>query len=307
MDGGVPVDVVKNQQEYGLRKNGQHLTHKVFYIDRMEPSFIVYTLIILIVLYLALTISYRWFVGSSDEQDLIVYPGTFRDGLTSNDKISTTYSGSQMPQIYGGGEYSISTWIYVTDWNVNKGKNKPFLVLSGGNKTPSGILTLIMYLGQFTNKLGVRVSCETQYDKGLRLKDDYDNIVSGKSPYSDSSADFKKCDIEHVNLQKWVNITAVLNGRTLDIYIDGKLSRSCLLDGLFKVDGDIPTLRLGGPDAFGGLIGITRSANFAYSPDKVYYYYQNGPFSRFTLSSLDPGQYSIDIKNRGATIFSSST
>jgi hypothetical protein len=273
----------------------------------MEPSFIVYTIVILIVLYLAISIGYRWFVGAGDDEDIIVYPGTFKDGLVSNDKIPTVYSGSQVPPIYAGGEYSISTWIYVTDWNVNKGKNKPFLILSGGNKASSGILTLIMYLGQFTNKLGVRVSSETQYDKGLSFKPDYDNIVAGTSPYTDSSADFKKCDIEHVNLQKWVNITAVLNGRTLDIYIDGKLSRSCLLDGLFKVDGEIPTLRLGGPDAFGGLIGLTRAANFAYSPDKVYYYYQNGPFSRFTLSSLYPGQYSIDIKNKGTILFSSST
>jgi len=273
----------------------------------MEPSFIVYTIILLVVLYLALSIAYRWFVGTSDEQDMVIYPGTSRDGLVSNDKKATIYSGSQIPQIYGGGEYSISTWIYVNDWNVNKGKNKPFLVLSGGNKSASGILTLIMYLGQFTNKLGIRVSSETQYDKGITLIDDYSKIVSGTSPYSDSSADFKKCDIEHVNLQKWVNITAVLNGRTLDIYIDGKLSRSCLLDGLFKVDGDTPILKLGGPDAFGGLIGLTRSANFAYSPDRVYYYYQNGPFSRFSLSNLDPGQYSIDIKNRGRVLFSSST
>jgi len=202
----------------------------------MDPSFIVYTIVILIVLYLAISITYRWFVGGGDDDDFIVYPGTFKDGLVSNDKKVTVYSGSQLPQIYAGGEYSISTWIYVNDWNVNKGKNKPFLVLSGGNKAASGILTLIMYLGQFTNKLGVRVSSETQYNKGITQTDDYSKIVSGQSPFSDSSADFKKCDIEHVNLQKWVNITAVLNGRTLDIYIDGKLSRSCLLDGLFKVD-----------------------------------------------------------------------
>ena len=273
----------------------------------MEPSFIVYTLIILLVLYVGLSITYRWFIGSSDTQDIVIYPGTFSDGLTSNGKTSTVYSGAQVPQIYGGGEYSISTWIYVNDWNINKGKNKPFLLLSGGSKARSSILTLVMYLGQFTNKLGVRVSSETQYDKGLTSDDSYAKIVAGTSPYSDSSADFQKCDIERVNLQKWVNITAVLSGRTLDIYIDGKLSRSCLLDGLFKVDGDNPTIRLGGPDAFGGLIGKTRASNFAYSPDKVYYCYQEGPFSRFSLSSLDPGQYSIDIKNRGATIFSSST
>jgi hypothetical protein len=170
-------------------------------------------------------------------------------------------------------------------------------------------MTMVMYLGQYTNKLGVRVSVESPNDTlgDLTYSKDYKAIVDGTSPYTDSSPDFKKCDIEQVDLQKWVNITAVLSGRTLDIFIDGKLSRSCLLDGLFKVQGETPTLKLGGPNGFGGIIGMTRAANFAYSPDRVYSYYQEGPFAGFSFSSLDPGQYSFDVKRKGSVIFSSSS
>jgi hypothetical protein len=170
-------------------------------------------------------------------------------------------------------------------------------------------MTLVMYLGQFTNKLGVRVSTESASDSlgDLTVARDYAAIVAGTSPYTDSSPDFKKCDIEQVDLQKWVNITTVLTGRTIDIYIDGKLSRSCLLDGLFKVAGEKPTLKLGGPNGFGGIIGMTRAANFAYSPDRVYSYYQEGPFSSFSLSSFDPSQYSLDFKRKGSVVFSTSS
>lgn len=264
--------------------------------------------VLAILMLVALYYLWKWLYGGSDETDMVIYSSS-SNGLPAKDKKATVYSGSQVPQIYGGGEYSISTWIYVTNWGINKGKNKPFLVLSGGAPESTGIMTLVMYLGQYTNKLGVRVSCEAQDNKmgDLTFARDYVSIVDGKSPYTDSSPDFKKCDIEQVDLQKWVNITAVLTGRTIDIYIDGKLSRSCLLDGLFKVSGETPTLKLGGPDGFGGLIGMTRAANFAYSPDRVYTYYQQGPFTSFSLSSLNPGDFSFDIKRNGSTVFSTST
>jgi hypothetical protein len=274
----------------------------------MEPSRMVIMAVLAILMLVALFYLWKWLYGGSDESDMIIYSSS-SGGLPAKDKKATVYSGSQIPQIYGGGEYSISTWIYVTNWGINKGKNKPFLVLSGGAPESTGIMTLVMYLGQFTNKLGVRVSCESQDNRmnDLTFRRDYVSIVDGKSPYTDSSPDFKKCDIEQIDLQKWVNITTVLTGRTIDIYIDGKLSRSCLLDGLFKVSGETPTLKLGGPDGFGGIIGMTRAANFAYSPDRVYNYYQQGPFTSFSLSSLNPGDYSFDIKRNGSTVFSSST
>jgi hypothetical protein len=274
----------------------------------MEPIQMVIAAVVAILVIVALYYLWKWLYGNSDMQDMVIYSSP-SDGLPGKDVSSKVFSGAQVPQIYGGGEYSISTWIYVTNWGINKGKNKPFLVLSGGSPEASGLMTMVMYLGQFTNKLGVRVSVESASSNtgDLTYTRDYAAIVAGTSPYTDSSPDFKKCDIEQVDLQKWVNITAVLSGRTLDIFIDGKLSRSCLLDGLFKVDGETPTLKLGGPNGFGGLIGMTRAANFAYSPDRVYSYYQQGPFSSFSLSSLNPGEYSIDLKRNGSPVFSSST
>jgi hypothetical protein len=196
---------------------------------------------------------------------------------------STVFTTGAMPPLYGGGEFSISTWIYVTNWGINKGKNKVFLTLSGGANAFS---TLVMYLGQNINKLGVRVTSDTT-DASTTLDSSQMTLLrSGVTPYTDVASDFKKCDIESVDLQRWVNITAVLSGRTLDIYMDGKLSRSCVLNGVYKVDGDTSTLTLGGPSGFGGYIGQTRGANYAYSPDQVYLNYLNGPFNTSLLSQI---------------------
>jgi len=282
--------------------------HKLFYKNRMEPSRIVILVVLAILMLISLYYLWKWLYGNSDMEDLIIYSSP-SDGLPANDTKVTTFSGKQVPQIYPGGEYSISTWIYVTNWGIRKGYNKPFLILSGGAPESTGYMTLVMYLGQFTNKLGVRVSSDgaDSTSHTLTFTNSLTAIVAGQSPYTDASTDFKKCDIESIDLQKWVNIVAVLTGRSIDIYIDGKLSRTCLLDGLFKADGDVPTLRLGGPTGFGGIIGMTRAANFAYSPDRIYSYYQEGPFSKFSLSSLDPSKYTTDIKRMDTTVFSTSS
>jgi len=254
---------------------------------------VIYILVILLIL-TGLYYLWRWLNGSSDVQDMIIYSSP-SGGMPAKSTNTTVYRGTQVPQIYPGGEYSISTWIYVTNWTVNKGLNKPFLVLSGGG---GNYMTLVMYLGQFTNKLGIRTSYETvNAADGLLATSGgspvYPNIVSAKRGYTDS--ELQKCDIESVDLQRWVNITVVMMGKTVDVYIDGKLSRSCVLDGLFKADGDTPTLTLGGPDGFGGIIGKTRAANQAYSPDAVYTHYQDGPFtSGFSLSDFSIFKSSCD-------------
>jgi hypothetical protein len=165
-------------------------------------------------------------------------------------------------------------------------------MLSGGGGTSQ---TMIMYLGQNVNKLGIRVSSTKALDSTQ-----FNSIIEGSTPYTDVAADFKMCDIETVDLQKWVNITAVLSGRTLDVYIDGKLSRSCVLEGTFTTDGDKTTVTLGGttpatdsrsgtitvPNGFGGYIGNTRAANYAYSPDQVYNTYLKGPTNDSIWSQL---------------------
>lgn len=242
----------------------------------MLPDSIAVKVVGVIIILVVILSLYRWLSGSGDLEDVVLY-NNIKNGLVAFSQNPLTFDTSVMPQLYGGGEFSICTWVYISNWAVNKGNNKIFLSLSGGG---GGFSTMVMYLGQTTNKLGIRVSCDSPDTIGSsNIIDDtqLSKIVNGLTPYTDSSSDFKKCDIESIDLQRWVNITTVLSGRTLDVYIDGKLSRSCVLNGLYMVDADDTTLVLGGPAGFGGYIGQTRCANYAYSPDQVYSYYTSGP------------------------------
>ena len=225
-----------------------------------------------VVLVVVLYYLYVWLNGSGDVQDYILYTAP-NSGLKANDTSAKSFSSANVPGLYAGGDYSVSTWVYVTDWSKNSGSNKPFLTVSGGGNAYN---TLVMYLGSYVNKLGIRLSQDGSATPYKITPTEMTTLTAGTGVYSDSS--FLNCDISSVNLQKWVNVTLVMSGKTADVYIDGKLSRSCILDGMYPVDGDTPTVTLGGPAGFGGLIGQTRVANYAYAPDQVYKYYLAGPY-----------------------------
>jgi hypothetical protein len=271
------------------------------------PTKMIFNISIYVIIALAIYYFYRWLNGSgnSDAIETILYssPSVGLPGKSTEPRMFTT-GATGVPALYEGGEYSVSTWIYITNWGVNKGYNKPFLRLTGGST--GGYDTLIMYLGQNVSKLGVRVSTENMKLNTAELNKIRPSTGSsyGMSPYTDIET--TKCDIETIDLQRWVNINTVLNGRTIDVYIDGKLSRSCVLDGMYKVAGDAPKLIVGGPTGFGGLIGQTQAANYAYSPDQVYKIYQNGPFDTSIMtkimSYLDPGQWSLSVKRNGSDV-----
>lgn len=276
------------------------------------PGRMIFMVCVFIIFAVSIYYLYRWLNGSGEMQDVTVY-GDPESGMKAMVTSGpTVFKGEQLPALYGGGEYSVSTWIYITSWGTNKLKNKVFLTLSGGGGD-GGYKTLVLYLGQQVNKLGVRVSYDSNTSVGspnILNSAQMDKIKNGVTPYTDVAGDFKKCDIESIDLQRWVNITVVLSGRTSDVYIDGKLSRSCVLDGMFKVDANTPTIELGGPDGFGGYIGKTRAANFAYSPDQVYKHYQNGPFESAWLTwwqmLTNPGAIGILITKNGIPLFRAS-
>lgn len=275
------------------------------------PGRIIFMVAGVAILGLVLYYVYKWLSGDAEKQDMVVYTSP-SSGLVANSGSPQVFENENVPALYGGGDYSISTWVYISNWGINKSKNKTFLTLSGGSA--AGFNTLVMYFGQFVNKLGVRVSYETADSTNAQATLDQNQMAllnAGTTPYSDSAPDFKKCDIEMVDLQRWVNITTVISGRTVDVYIDGKLSRSCVLDGMFKVDGSNTRLSLGGPNGFGGFIGSTRCANFAYAPDQVYRIYQGGPLDTSIWSLIksyfDPNQYSFSVKRNNQELISATT
>lgn len=86
------------------------------------------------------------------------------------------------------------------------------------------------------------------------------------------------CDVPGVDLQRWTHITTVFSGKITDVYMNGKLARSCIGASYFKVDASpikINLLRYG--KYFNGKIANMNLYTIALNPAQIYDMYTKGP------------------------------
>ena len=86
------------------------------------------------------------------------------------------------------------------------------------------------------------------------------------------------CDLPEIDLQRWTMVTVIISGKIIDVYVDGKLTRSCAAPSYFKVDPtkDV-TIKICDRGGFDGYIGNTSVANYSMNPDEIYRTYLSGP------------------------------
>jgi hypothetical protein len=89
--------------------------------------------------------------------------------------------------------------------------------------------------------------------------------------------DYPLCDIQNLPLQKWICLAVVMNGRVMDVYMDGKLTRSCVLPGIPIVERGNNVISLGMLGGWAGAMSTTRFYGYALTPDVIYSLYQEGP------------------------------
>ena len=175
-----------------------------------------------------------------------------------------------MPPLYQGGEFSVSTWIYVNNWSVNQNKNKSILRIGG-----STFDTLRIYLGASQPQVMVRL------DDGTQKMKPSDKTFTDLQTGANLQNSFTICDTPPIDLQRWVNLVVVVNGMTCDVYVDGKLIRSCVLPNYFTVDTNYSVRMLedgtGNAGGFGGSISTTTMYGYALAPDAIYTNYIQGP------------------------------
>lgn len=145
--------------------------------------------------------------------------------------------------------YALSIWFYINDWNYKIGQQKVILDRRGKNSKPSPSITL------GANKNNITVSMETHVAENL--------------------TETSNCVINDVPLQRWTNLIMSINGRALDLYIDGKLVKTCILSGPPKNYTKAPIQVT--PD--GGFSGYTARLQYfsePLSPSDAYDIYREG-------------------------------
>ena len=107
----------------------------------------------------------------------------------------------------GGNNYGYSVWLYIDNWvsssvtsSTTNAVNKNVITRCNAAGNP----LFSMYLDNQQNNLSV--------------------VVKGN--------ELAPCTISNVQLQKWINLTMSVYGNTLDLYLDGKLVRTCIMNTL---------------------------------------------------------------------------
>ena len=145
-----------------------------------------------------------------------------------------------------------SIWVYVGDWNYRYGEKKVIFGRSDEFKNQGPLVSF----SATQNNIDVDV-------------DVYPNNKNEDSKVTHT------CTVTNVPLQKWVNIMLSVYNKTLDVYIDGKLSRSCLLPGVPKLSRSEDIVVT--PD--GGFTGNTAGFQFwdeESTPERAWDTYSKG-------------------------------
>lgn len=175
--------------------------------------------------------------------------------------IYTADKFKQIDQIY-----SLSTWIYIEDWNTNFGVAKNILDFER-----KGAKSTRFELDQYENNLLVHYDIYTNQAK----KDPVTRTVT----------------IPNINVQKWVNITVCFNTNNTDTYINGKLIDTDIHPFPIYSPANRKTntgnLILANKVGFSGKIGLTRYYGRVLSPQDAWDIYRSGPTTNLLGSLLN--------------------
>jgi len=232
--------------------------------------FIIFILLIVIIIIAVIS----WMVSAANKENAA-------NPVIINDVIDANVARPQfkLPEVTDGMGQSFSTWIYIKDWNYKFGQYKWILWKGDPRtaKTPNAngkIHSPSLWLYPNTNSLKVVTS-------------------------TTDSTGVESCDIPNIPLMTWVHIAYVLNNRTVDIYINGKLERSCALRGVPVLDNSPVYVTGGTPEAgFFGKMGKTQYFTKSLLPNDVMNLYQQGP--------LGSTQYQVQFFQEGK-VFSAKT
>lgn len=249
----------------------------------MEWQTILFIVIILLLIYVV------YYYATRDTSML-------NKNVTQGNVMTTiTPSSYSSAEDFDSSNYTYSVWYYIEDWNYRYGEPKELIVRSNAFPSDSNATS------------GSREGMNS-------ISDDMDDI-SAKQPApmvffapkennliiavtcftNNSTADVgivHYVEVVNVPIQKWVNLFFSVYGRTMDVYINGKLVRTAILPGPTKV---VPTanIYLTPNGGFKGWTSKLQYFNQASNPQRAWETYKKG-WGEGLLGSL-LGKYKVKM------------
>ena len=246
----------------------------------MNPIIVVILIVcvVLLIVYLiryTMGNSYTLQEGVRNARDAVTFPAS-----------SLATMGSDVP----AANFAYSIWFYVNDWNTQYGKPKVLFGRMGGASSSSNTEW---------GTSGTEPCPLVQFGRNAN------DIEIYMTTYSTTAAAHVttpfKCS--NIPIQRWVNLTMSVYGRTLDVYLNGKLVKTFVMPGTAFVKNDAAVSLT--PN--GGFEGWT--SKFAFfpmpmNPQDAWDIYAKGPTG--ALSGLSAYQVQLALLHDGQTVGSAS-
>jgi hypothetical protein len=237
-------------------------------------------IVLMVAIFVAIYYIYRYFFTA----DTVQYTRLVSGVVPAKNNAIANITADKLPPLYEGGEYSMSCWLYINDMSYLNGYFKHIFEIGGDN-----FITLMVGLGGYKNKLIVRVNSAGASGDGSLPTVATHASMGTREVESSLGVDNNMCELPNVDMQRWILLTVVITGRICDIYIDGKLARSCTLPNFFRVDNGYSvklfsknvsgsgtaTTALG--SGFGGYISNLTAYGYSLNPGDIYKLYMSGP------------------------------
>lgn len=219
-------------------------------------------------------------------------------GLSSGTAMTTIESTSLAQSTSGNNSsnFAYSIWFYVNDWNYRYGEPKIIFGRIGAGSsdstsgTPSGIMQMgpcpAVILGAISNNLDIALTV-------------FPGLDSVSNTTGTSNSMLHNCAVPNVPIQKWVNLLISVYGRSLDVYLDGKLVKTCVLPGIAKINDNSNVY----VTPSGGFSGWT--SKFQYYPNSIdpqtaYNIYQQGYGASMLGNIFGKYQVKVSLVENGA-------
>ena len=184
--------------------------------------------------------------------------------------------------------YSIAIWFFIDNWNHNFGTVKSLLQFAPNpiNNLSANSDSSVPHLNPNNNTfMSAFGAYENDLLIGIKTFGQNTHLLQPSTYFSqvntESNRQYETFLINNVDIQKWVCLICSIEGRNLDVYLQGKLVRSFILPGV-AVSPGIDNIFLGGggdgvaTPTFNGHLARFQYFSNSLNPQQAYNIYRDG-------------------------------